>query len=325
MAVLGWGPIIDFEKQTIRPETPGGRPAFGNAVIGDDRLLIHSEGGGYELKRYLTADQVETVDVRWDVKSSDTLWGVSPLGRYVAGRGTASLLAQVSSAGKPMVMRRIRQIGDQPTGAPALKVRGDDDARVPLGRRVLGAERIVPPGLLPGSPPTAAGTGRWSPFSRSGLRIREALELRSKDLQLRAGANLPGHGAAVRVLAGKGGTSRTSGLDPGGAAVVARWLEVRACHGITGLSPVFSTLEGNRLTEAYVRRLLPRLARKAGVEKRVHAHGLRHMHAAQLREEGVDIGVISKQLGHRSIATTARYLDHIAPVAVVEAIGARSW
>lgn len=161
---------------------------------------------------------------------------------------------------------------------------------------------------------------------RSGLRIREALELRPKDLDL----GLPvgtvgGHGGAVRVLAGKGGTSRTSGLDPGGAAVVAGWLEVRACHGITGLSPVFSTLEGNRLTEAYVRRLLPRLARKAGIEKRVHAHGLRHTHAAQLREEGVDIGVISKQLGHRSIATTARYLDHIAPVKVVEAIGARCW
>ena len=162
---------------------------------------------------------------------------------------------------------------------------------------------------------------------RSGLRIREALELRPKDLDL----GLPvgtvaahgGGGGAVRVLAGKGGTSRTSGLDPGGAAVVARWLDVRGCHGVTGLSPVFCTLEGNRLTEAYVRRLLPRLALKAGVEKRVHAHGLRHTHAAQLREEGVDIGVISKQVGHRSIATTARYLDHIAPVAVVEAIGGR--
>jgi integrase len=39
----------------------------------------------------------------------------------------------------------------------------------------------------------------------------------------------------------------------------------------------------------------------------------------------VDIGIISKQLGHQSIATTARYLDHIAPVAVVAAIRNRLW
>ena len=100
---------------------------------------------------------------------------------------------------------------------------------------------------------------------------------------------------------------------------------MRACHGATGLATVFCTLRGRRLTEAYVRVLLPRLARRAGIEKRVHAHGLRHTHAAQLRAEGMDIGLISKQLGHRSIATTARYLDHIAPVAVVEAISGRVW
>ena len=41
--------------------------------------------------------------------------------------------------------------------------------------------------------------------------------------------------------------------------------------------------------------------------------------------QGVDIGIISKQLGHRSIATTARYLDHIAPQQVIEAMRKRSW
>ena len=71
--------------------------------------------------------------------------------------------------------------------------------------------------------------------------------------------------------------------------------------------------------------MLPRLGRRAGIEKRVHAHGLRHTHAAEMRSEGLDIGIISKQLGHRSIATTARYLDHIAPYAVVEAVRRRLW
>ena len=68
-----------------------------------------------------------------------------------------------------------------------------------------------------------------------------------------------------------------------------------------------------------------RLGEQAGIEKRFHPHGPLHTHAAQLRAEGVDIGIISKQLGHRSIATTARYLDHIAPWAVVEAMRGREW
>ncbi len=79
------------------------------------------------------------------------------------------------------------------------------------------------------------------------------------------------------------------------------------------------------MSTSYVRRLLPALARKAGIEKRVHAHGLRHTHAAELRGEGVDVGVISRQLGHRSLLTTIIYLDHIAPTAVIDAMRKREW
>ncbi len=152
---------------------------------------------------------------------------------------------------------------------------------------------------------------------RSGLRIGEALDLAPKDIDLRNGA--------IRVLHGKGDKARTIGMDPGALAVVERWLDVRARLGINGRSPAFCSLHGTRLSEAYVRRLFPRLAIKAGIEKRVHAHGLRHTHAAQLRAEGVDIGIISKQLGHSSIATTARYLDHIAPQDVIERMRGRAW
>ncbi len=84
-------------------------------------------------------------------------------------------------------------------------------------------------------------------------------------------------------------------------------------------------LDGRPLADSYIRVLFPRLGRQAGIAKRVHAHGLRHTHAAELRAEGMDMGVISKQLGHRSIATTAQYLDHIAPLAVVKAMQKRVW
>ena len=130
---------------------------------------------------------------------------------------------------------------------------------------------------------------------------------------------------SIRILNGKGGRARTVGIDPAASAVVDRWLEVRSELGLNGTNPVLCTCAGGRMGDAYVRVLLPRLGRKAGIEKRVHAHCFRHTHAAQLRAEGVDIGIISKQLGHRSIATTARYLDHIAPQQVIEAIRKRVW
>ena len=152
---------------------------------------------------------------------------------------------------------------------------------------------------------------------RVGLRINEALDLFPKDIDLEIGA--------IRVLHGKGDRARTVGIDPAAGVTVDGWLVVRSKLGVDRTDPVFCTHAGARMGDSYVRVLLPRLARRAGIEKRVHAHGLRHTHAAQLRAEGIDIGIISKQLGHRSIATTARYLDHIAPQQVIETIRRRAW
>ena len=80
-----------------------------------------------------------------------------------------------------------------------------------------------------------------------------------------------------------------------------------------------------KLNSSYVRALLPRLAAKAGIEKRVHAHGLRHSHAADLVREGVPVNLIQRQLGHASLAVTSAYLDHIAPEHVVAVIRDRVW
>ena len=152
---------------------------------------------------------------------------------------------------------------------------------------------------------------------RTGLRINEALSLYPKDLELSDGS--------VRVLNGKGGKSRTVGLDPGAAAIIERWSDARSQLELSGRQPLFCTLRGEPMADAYVRVMMKRLGARAGIDKRVHAHGLRHTHATQLRVEGVDIAIISKQLGHTSITTTARYLDHLAPRAVIEAMRMRSW
>lgn len=152
---------------------------------------------------------------------------------------------------------------------------------------------------------------------RGQLRIGEALALKPKDLDRRVGT--------ARVLHGKGDRARTVGLDSGAWALLELWLARRQKLGLSGRHPLFCTLDGRPVLPSYCRALFARLGRKAGIEKRVHPHGLRHTGAAELRSEGVDVGIISKQLGHSSIATTARYLDHISPAAVVDAMKQREW
>lgn len=152
---------------------------------------------------------------------------------------------------------------------------------------------------------------------RGGLRLGEALALRPKDVD-------PGRGT-LTVLHGKGDRRRTVGLDPGAMALVVRWLERRKTLGVGSRAPLLCTLDGRSLKPSYVRTLLPRLARKVGIEKRVHPHGFRHTMAYELMMEGVPVPIIQRQLGHASLATTDRYLRAIAPADVIGAMQRRDW
>lgn len=154
---------------------------------------------------------------------------------------------------------------------------------------------------------------------RSGLRISEALDLQVKDIDLEHGT--------IAVLHGKGDRSRVVGIDPQGQAVIERWLARRRELGLRG-GIVFCLITkgprfGGRQHSSVVREALKSLAVKADIEKRVHPHGLRHTHAAEIAREGVPIHIIRKQLGHVDLGTTARYIDHLTPQDVIDAIRGR--
>ena len=151
---------------------------------------------------------------------------------------------------------------------------------------------------------------------RGGLRTSEALDLCPKDVDL--------DGGRLHVLHGKGDKSRTVGIDPWAVGELRAWLVTRA-EKVPNGGPVFCSLQGTRMLPVYVRATVKRLARMCDIEKRVHPHAFRHTMACELRREGVDIGVISRQLGHSSIATTAQYLAHICPQEVVDTMQKREW
>lgn len=154
---------------------------------------------------------------------------------------------------------------------------------------------------------------------RSGLRIAEALGLYPKDIDRREGT--------VTVLRGKRGKRRQVGIDAYALAVLDCWMAERAALGLTGREPVFCCVDirtrGKAMYSSYVRDMLKHRAQQAGIEKRVHPHGLRHTMAFELMMEGEPLGVIRDQLGHSQLATTLRYCDHLAAGSAIKAMHAR--
>jgi site-specific recombinase XerD len=156
---------------------------------------------------------------------------------------------------------------------------------------------------------------------RAGLRVSEALALRVADVDVEHGT--------LSVMHGKGDRRRVVGIDPQALAMMQRWLDCRRRIGLAHARPIFCTISGEtrgkQLKDSYVREALKKLGKKAGIEKRVHPHGLRHTHASELAREGVPVHIIRRQLGHSSLAVTANYIDHLTPMDVIAAMQEREW
>lgn len=135
---------------------------------------------------------------------------------------------------------------------------------------------------------------------RAGLRVSEVLHLTPKDIDWKAGD--------VRVNEGKGGKDRVMPLEPWVLDALQSWQEQRPAS-----KWLFVTLGGEPLDDRYVRAMVKRLAKKAGIEKDVHPHMLRHTYATQLLGEGLSIREVQELLGHADVSTTMIY-THVNPV-----------
>jgi len=147
---------------------------------------------------------------------------------------------------------------------------------------------------------------------RGGVRIAEALALHERDLNAERGT--------LTVQRGKGSKYRVIGLDAEAFAFIERWITKKRKVGLDKKTPLFCTLKGGYIqSQQNMRDMLKRRAKKAGIDKRVHPHGLRHTVATELAiDEKVDLPTVQGFLGHASIAATETYIKKIAPAAVVE-------
>ena len=70
---------------------------------------------------------------------------------------------------------------------------------------------------------------------------------------------------------------------------------------------IFLSHTGKRLDRERIWAVVKDAARRAGIEKNIHPHTLRHSFASHLLANGADLRVIQEMLGHADIATTEIY------------------
>ena len=136
----------------------------------------------------------------------------------------------------------------------------------------------------------------------TGLRRSELVALNWGDLAL------DDERPSLLVRRGKGGKPRRQPLPD---ALARELRTVRLEREATAGDPVFTGLQGGRLQPTILAGIIRRAANRAGLEKRVTAHTLRHTAATWLRQATGDTRLVAEYLGHADLSTVSRYA-HVA-------------
>ena len=134
----------------------------------------------------------------------------------------------------------------------------------------------------------------------AGLRVSEWITLPTRDVLLNEGL--------VRVF-GKGGKERLVPIGRsaiGAVALYLRELRPRLERG-AGKGLLLLNARGVPLTRMGAWKILRRYVERAGIDKHVSPHTLRHSFATHLLEGGADLRAVQEMLGHADISTTQIY------------------
>lgn len=130
-----------------------------------------------------------------------------------------------------------------------------------------------------------------------GLRVSELITLRVGDLFFGEGY--------IRVI-GKGNKQRLVPISEVARERICRYLDERQ-PARSGEEVLFLNNRGRQLTRVMIFTILKEAAHRAGIERAISPHTLRHSFATHLLEGGAGIRQVQELLGHESILTTEIY------------------
>ncbi|WP_376752501.1 site-specific tyrosine recombinase XerD [Rummeliibacillus suwonensis] len=145
----------------------------------------------------------------------------------------------------------------------------------------------------------------------TGMRVGECISLNLEDIHLTMGF--------VRVF-GKGGKERIIPLGSSAIEACTNYLNTARFqleNPKLRTEALFINQRGKRLTRQGCWKLMKGYAQKAGIEKELTPHILRHSFATHLIENGADLRAVQEMLGHADIATTQIY-THISKTRLSE-------
>lgn len=132
-----------------------------------------------------------------------------------------------------------------------------------------------------------------------GMRVSELINLKIQDLDFNEGI---GH-----IIQGKGRKDRIFNIPES----LKRNLIKQAKKQQLKKEVYLFTGPKGKLSSRNLQKIVSRSAKRAGINKNVHCHTLRHSFATHLLENNVDIRKIQELLGHASLSTTQIY-THIS-------------
>lgn len=134
----------------------------------------------------------------------------------------------------------------------------------------------------------------------SGLRVSELVNLKLSQMYRKEG---------YMVILGKGSKQRLVPISPVAEEWFGYWMQDRSHWGIVpGCEDIaFLNRRGQQLTRMMVFTIIRSLCEKAGIEKTVSPHTLRHSFATHLLQNGADLRIIQQLLGHEELSTTEIY------------------
>lgn len=134
----------------------------------------------------------------------------------------------------------------------------------------------------------------------SGFRVSEIINLKVKDLNLTTGYGW--------VRDGKGGKDRMFIIPQTIKKKIEQWITT---NNLDTDDWLFSGYKENHYSDSSIRAIVEEARKRAGIQKQITPHSLRHSFATHLLENGYSLIEVSKLLGHSRIETTMMY-THMA-------------
>ncbi len=133
----------------------------------------------------------------------------------------------------------------------------------------------------------------------TGLRVSELVNIKV--------ANIDQKNRTIKVL-GKGSKERIVIFNNHTKEAMGIYLrEGYKTFNKEGSQYLILNKNGNKLSERYVRNIVDKFVRKAGLNIKIGPHTLRHTFATDMLENGSDLMTVKELLGHESLNTTSIY------------------